>query len=392
MKIIKLSGRIDSNNAGIVESEISSQLAENPAETPAFDAENLTYISSAGLRVLLKAGKKLGAKLDVLNVSDEVYNIFHVTGFTELFRVIKKPREVSTTNFEMIGGGIFSTVYRASADTIIKVYNKWAVTLADVDRDRTASREAFIHGIPTAIPFEIVRCGQHYGLVYEMIDAQTLAATVRDNPGRLSELSAKSAHLLRKLHATEFEPGTFRDGREKLREMIQKPYDMNLITQDDKEILDGIIDRIPVRNTFLHTDYNPKNIMVSGDDLILVDIGGAGLGDPIIDLLISYSFFVGLASAKDEHFRKFHESFMGLSAQTLGSMWDIIMREYFGTSDKDILSRYGETISVYSLLFMIYVVTLGGQLVSDDERREISAGIMEHLREISGTLKTIEGI
>ena len=57
MKVIKLSGRIDSNNAGIVEAEISSQLSENPEETPAFDAENLEYISSAGLRVLLKAGK-----------------------------------------------------------------------------------------------------------------------------------------------------------------------------------------------------------------------------------------------------------------------------------------------------------------------------------------------
>ena len=123
MKVIKLSGRIDSNNAGIVEAEISSQLSENPAETPAFDAENLEYISSAGLRVLLKAGKNYRAKLDVLNVSDEVYNIFHVTGFTELLNVRKKPREFSIDGLEIIGSGAFSTVYRLDAETVIKVFN-----------------------------------------------------------------------------------------------------------------------------------------------------------------------------------------------------------------------------------------------------------------------------
>ena len=58
MVTINLSGRIDANNAGILEEEISSQLAKFPGEIPIFDAENLSYISSAGLRVLLKLSKK----------------------------------------------------------------------------------------------------------------------------------------------------------------------------------------------------------------------------------------------------------------------------------------------------------------------------------------------
>lgn len=392
MKVIKLSGRIDSNNAGIVESEISSQLAENPGETPAFDAENLTYISSAGLRVLLKVSKNYRAKLDVLNVCDEVYNIFDVTGFTELFNVRKKLREISIDGLEIIGYGGFSTVYRLDSETVIKVFDKNSAGFEGAERDRTASREAFIHGIPTAIAYDTVKAGEYYGLVYEMIDADTLAATVSKHPERLEELSAKSAHLLRKLHATEFEPGTFRDGREKLREMIQKPCDMGIITQDDKEFLDGIIDRIPSRNTFIHMDYHPKNIMVSGDDLILIDVGGAGLGDPIIDLLISYSFFFGRCFEVDDNVRKFHEKNMGLPAQTLGAMWNIITQKYFGTSDKNILSRYCEAIKEYSPLFMFYIMMFDKTNPDHDDRREKAAEIMRHLREISGTLKTIEGI
>ena len=71
-----LAGRIDANNAAEVEAEISQELAKNPGLVPVFDAGELKYISSAGLRVLLKFRKQFGKNLDVLNVSNEVYNIF----------------------------------------------------------------------------------------------------------------------------------------------------------------------------------------------------------------------------------------------------------------------------------------------------------------------------
>lgn len=100
--MINLSGRIDGNNAEIVEAEILSELAENQGNIPVFDALNLEYISSAGLRVLLKIRKMFAQKLDVLNVSDNVYNIFDVTGFTELFNVKKKLREISVEGLKVI--------------------------------------------------------------------------------------------------------------------------------------------------------------------------------------------------------------------------------------------------------------------------------------------------
>ena len=59
------------------------------------DAENLVYISSAGLRVLIKLRKMAGAPLKIINVSQDVFSILEVTGFIELFDVKKKLREVS---------------------------------------------------------------------------------------------------------------------------------------------------------------------------------------------------------------------------------------------------------------------------------------------------------
>lgn len=221
---VYLAGRIDANNAAEIESEISAGLAKFPGEIPTFDALGLEYISSAGLRVLLKFRKKFAKSLDVIDVSNDVYDIFSVTGFTELLNVRKKLREISIDGCPVIGGGLSSTVYRLDAETIVKVFDKNAATLAAVEHDRNISREVFLHDIPTAIAYDVVRVGEHFGLVYEMIDADTVAKTISKHPERLEELSIKMAHLLKKLHTTEFDTGTFPKMKDILRSFMELPF------------------------------------------------------------------------------------------------------------------------------------------------------------------------
>ena len=63
--IISLAGRIDNSNAFDVEKEISNILSENEKLTPSFDAAELAYISSAGLRILMKVAKSAGKKIKI---------------------------------------------------------------------------------------------------------------------------------------------------------------------------------------------------------------------------------------------------------------------------------------------------------------------------------------
>ena len=85
---IFLEGRIDTNNAAQTESEIFAAV-EGKTEDIVIDAEKLEYISSAGLRVLMKLRKSIDRELPVINVSRDVYDIFETTGFTELLDVKK---------------------------------------------------------------------------------------------------------------------------------------------------------------------------------------------------------------------------------------------------------------------------------------------------------------
>ena len=53
------------------------------------DFKNLEYISSAGLRVIMKVVKQ-EKSVSVINVSPEVYDIFDVSGFTNFITVEKR--------------------------------------------------------------------------------------------------------------------------------------------------------------------------------------------------------------------------------------------------------------------------------------------------------------
>ena len=149
-----LEGRIDTTNAAATEAGIMSAI--EGAENIVIDAEQLEYISSAGLRVLMKLRKTVGKPLPVINVSRDVYDIFETTGFTELLDVKKAPRKISLEGCEVIGQGGHGKVYRLDEETIIKVYHDKS-PLSLIEKEREYAKNAFVNGVPSAIAYDIVQ-------------------------------------------------------------------------------------------------------------------------------------------------------------------------------------------------------------------------------------------
>ena len=85
--IIALKGRLDTLTAPQLEEELSG--VTDGASILVFDFAELEYISSAGLRVLLSAQKTMSTRGDmtVRNVSDEIREIFDVTGFSDILTI-----------------------------------------------------------------------------------------------------------------------------------------------------------------------------------------------------------------------------------------------------------------------------------------------------------------
>ena len=86
-KTLALVGRLDTVTAPELEAEISTILPT--AESLVLDMEKLEYISSAGLRVILKTQKALTQKagLKLIHVSDEVMEVFEITGFSDFLTI-----------------------------------------------------------------------------------------------------------------------------------------------------------------------------------------------------------------------------------------------------------------------------------------------------------------
>lgn len=84
---LMIDGRIDANTAPQLEAELNNSL-DGMADLT-LDLKNLTYISSAGLRVLLVAQKQMmkqGA-MRVINVCEAVMDVFEMTGFADILTI-----------------------------------------------------------------------------------------------------------------------------------------------------------------------------------------------------------------------------------------------------------------------------------------------------------------
>lgn len=80
--LISLDGRLDTVTAP----DLEAVLSENAAKAAALvlDCEKLEYVSSAGLRVLLAAQKKMDGAMKLTNVCELVMEVFEMTGFADI--------------------------------------------------------------------------------------------------------------------------------------------------------------------------------------------------------------------------------------------------------------------------------------------------------------------
>lgn len=85
---LRLEGRLETSTAPELQRVVEKEL-EDVTELW-MDLERLEYVSSAGLRVLLAASKKMKAKggsMTVRNVNEEVMEVFEITGFNEILDI-----------------------------------------------------------------------------------------------------------------------------------------------------------------------------------------------------------------------------------------------------------------------------------------------------------------
>lgn len=82
-----LQGRLDTSTSPQLEAELEKILSDTT--TLLLDMENLEYISSAGLRVILKAQKAMNTKgvMKLVHVGESIMKVFNITGFADILNI-----------------------------------------------------------------------------------------------------------------------------------------------------------------------------------------------------------------------------------------------------------------------------------------------------------------
>ena len=324
---IQLMGRIDSSNAAEIETKINEQIGNYSGEIT-LDASALEYISSAGLRIILRL-KKANAETRIINCSSDVYEIFDMTGFTELMEIAKAYRHISVEGCEIIGEGANGTVYRTDPDTIVKVYSS-PDSLADIHRERELARKAFVMGIPTAIPYDVVKVGDLYGSVFELLNAKSFAQLINEGVS-VESLAKQSVEILKTMHATVMQDGELPRKKDEALSWAQRSAKYLPAAIGEKLI--SLFEAIPETNTMLHGDFHVKNIMQQNGENLLIDMDTLSMGHPIFELAAIFSAYKGYSCGDDSYLG----TFFGITADASLGMLDATFRYYFdGCSETEI--------------------------------------------------------
>lgn len=123
------------------------------------------------------------------------------------------------------------------------------------------------------------------------------------------------------------------------------------LTPEEFQKVIGFIDSIPDRDTFLHGDFNSKNVMLKGDEFQLIDIGDAAYGHPVFDiagLILVYLMFPESKFRSDEE----KVGLIGFKLELAKPMWGTMCATYFGLSEPAEIEAQTKKLMPYGILVL----------------------------------------
>jgi uncharacterized protein (TIGR02172 family) len=249
-----------------------------------------------------------------------------MTGFTDMVKVEKAYRRLSVEGCEFIAKGANGAVYRYDEETIVKTYFA-KDALPEILQERENARKVFVLGINTAIPYGIVRVGDGYGTVTELLNAKSITQLIKTDIENLEIPAKHYVNMLKSIHAVEVDDEAIPDMKAIALDWVN--FVLPYLPKEKGSKLLSLVESVPQRNTLMHGDYHSNNVMVQNDEPILIDLDTVCKGHPIFELASMYNASLGFSEIDPTEI----ERFMGYTRETSKRFWDLTLRMYLGTDD-----------------------------------------------------------
>lgn len=348
---IQLPRNIDTTNAQDVEEALLKIINDNSAfKSLVLDAQNLDYISSVGLRIVLRLSQTY-EEFHISNVKSAVYEVFEMTGFTDIIDIKKALRQVSVEGCDVIGEGFYGRVYRISPDTIVKVYFRGG-DIEDVQRERKLAKTAFVLGIPTAISYDIVKVYEQgkecFGSVFELLDCQSLRNLIRDNPDNFDQYVKMHADLIKRINATEVLTDDIPNAKDFTKEWLDVVK--GELDNESFDKLSKLIATIPESHMMIHGDCHVKNILVQNNEPILIDMDTLAKGHQIFDIMAVYLSYIAYELTEPGNTK----DFLGLDEPICTKLYTSIFKELYGERSEKEQEEIQMKVETLGYLLLLY--------------------------------------
>ena len=249
---------------------------------------------------------------------------------------------MSVEGLPVIDAGATAKVYRIDRETVVKVFNPNS-SMQIIRQENERSKNAFLNGIPTAISYDLVKVGDCYGSVYELLDAQDFLTILENDKAHLDAHIQRFARAIKAMHQIEVDPVKFPPTKQG--SLAALPMLSVVCTPEEIDKLRRLYEIIPDRTTFLHADCHPGNVMVQDGEFVFIDLMTCGSGHPVFDLgsMCSAYHMPPKFGGREESplLRNFTE-------EESARIWDMYLRTYLDTQNEALLQKAERQITAIS--------------------------------------------
>jgi len=176
-----------------------------------------------------------------------------------------------------------SISYEIDDETAVKL-NLYKTTVQEIEQLKSNSKNAVRMGIPVVFSFDVVQCGENYGIIYENLQSKTLGDLILENPENFDKYVDDFVDLSRKLAAVHVGYNAFRSIKEIHEGYCEQFVQKGFYTREEADAVGRMLAAIPEQDTFVHSALRPSILRYSDDELTIYGLRDAGYGHPIFDV------------------------------------------------------------------------------------------------------------
>lgn len=239
----------------------------------------------------------------------------------------KEIREIDLAQWQQVGEGGNGKTYVNSQepDVILKVNNHRLSTLEAVKKEFDVSRAVKALGLPVPEVRRIVRVGDAYGTISELIKPKrSLGRICCDSPERTEEMAELLCMRGKEMFATPCNTGFFPSRKQQLMSALPK---LRFVGKKNRQAIEAFAQSIPESTACIHGDFQMGNLILSGERHYWIDLDRFGHGDPMFDVGHLYMLCNCYSSMK------YVQGLFHMTREQFHRFWDAFAKAYSGQAD-----------------------------------------------------------